>query len=139
MVTMARSRARSRSPRNCRWEEKGWNCICSSCDAALRTWKGGHVEREKREGQPKGTADAIIISQLRREPYGDNYHTTRGYHPSVRWVPDFVDGRRRLEDKAQKLKDKLMGRRALREAEEEAEKEGAFQATCSSTEEEDMD
>ena len=136
---MARSRARSRSPLNCLWEDQGWDCICSSCDAALRTWKGGHFEREKREGQPKGTADAIIISQLRRVPYGDNYHTTRGYHPSVRCVPDFVDGRRRLEDKAQKLKDKLMGRRALREAEEEAEKEGAFQATCSSTEEEDMD
>jgi hypothetical protein len=57
----------------------------------------------------------------------------------VRCVPDFVDGRRQLQDKAQKLKDKLMGRKALREAEEEAEKEGAFQATCTSTEEEDMD
>ena len=132
MVTMARSRARSRSPRNCRWEDQGWNCICSSCDAALRTWKGGHVEREKREGQPKGTADAIIISQLRRVP-------TRGYHPSVRCVPDFVDGRRQLQDKCQKLKDKLMRRKPRCEAEEEAEKEGDFQATCTSTEEEDMD
>ena len=136
---MARSRARSRSPRNCRWEDKGWNCICSSCDAALRTWKGGHFEREKKEGQPKGTAEKIIIGQLRRVPYGDNYHITRGFHPSVRCVPDFVESRRRLQDKAQKLKDKLMGRKALREAEEEAEKERAFQATCSSTEEEDMD
>ena len=147
VVTMARSRARSRSPRNCRWEDQGWNCICSSCDAALRTWKGGHFEREKKEGQPKGTAEKIIIGQLWRVDWlhgdglhGDGiYHNTRGYHPSVRCVPDFVDGRRRLQDKAQKLKDKLMGRKAMREAEEEAEKEGAFQATCSSTEEEDMD
>ena len=139
VVTMARSRARSRSPRNCLWEDKGWDCICSSCDAALRTWKGGHFEREKKEGQPKGTAEKIIIGQLRRVdgPHGDGiYHNTRGYHPSVRWIPDFVESRRRLQDKAQKLKDKLMGRKALREAEEEAK---AFQATCSSTEEEDMD
>ena len=108
-----------------------------------------------------------MIDQLRRVdgPHGDGlYWYTRGYHPSVRCVPDFVDGRRQLQDKAQKLKDKimarkalreaecrqlqdkaqklkdkLMGRKALREAEEEAEKEGAFQATGSSTEEEDMD
>jgi hypothetical protein len=167
VVTMARSRARSRSPRNCRWEDQGWNCICSSCAAALRTWKGGHFEREQRENQPKGTAEKIIICQLRRVdgPHGDGiYHNTCGYHPSVRCVPDFVDGRRQLQDKAQKLKDKLMSRKALREAEcrqlqdkaqklkdkimsrkplreaeKEAEKEGAFQATCTSTEEEDMD
>ena len=82
-----------------------------------------------------------MIYQLRRVdgPHGDGlYWYTRGYHPSVRCVPDFVDGRRQLQDKAQKLKDKFMGRKALREA-EEAEKEGAFQATCTSTEEEDMD
>ena len=162
MVTMARSRARSRSRRNCRWEDQGWNCICSSCAAALRTWKGGHFEREQREKQLKGTAEKIIIGQLRRVdgPHGDGlYWYTRGYHPSVRCVPDFVDGRRQLQekaqklkdkfmsrikarqlqDKAQKLKDKLMDRKALREAEEEAEKEGAFQATCTNTEEEDMD
>ena len=114
---MARSRARSRSPLNCLWEDQGWDCICSSCDAALRTWKGGHFEREKKEGQPKGTAEKIIIGQLRRVPYGDNNHITRGFHPSVRCVPDFVESRRRLQDKAQELKDKLMARKALREAE----------------------
>ena len=84
-----------------------------------------------------------MIGQLRRVdgPHGDGrYHTTRGYHPSVRCVPDFVDGRRQLQDKCQKLKDRLMGRKPRCEAEEEAEKEGEFQATCTSTEEEeDMD
>jgi len=79
-----------------------------------------------------------MIGQLRRVdgPHGDGiYHTTREYHPSVRCVPDFVDGRRQLQDKCQKLEDRLMGRKPRCEA----EKEGEFQATCTSTEEEDMD
>jgi hypothetical protein len=40
---------------------------------------------------------------------GIHTHTTKGYHPSVRIVPDFVEGRRKLRRRAQELKDRLMG------------------------------
>ena len=98
--------ARSRSPRNCRWEDQGWKCVCCSCEAALRTWKGGHFEREELEKQPKGTAERFMIGELHS---GIHTHTTKGYHPSVRIVPDFVEGRRKLRRRAQELKDRLMG------------------------------
>ena len=155
LVTMARSRARSRSPRNCRWEDQGWECICSSCEAALRTWNRDHFQKH-----PKGEAERIIIAELHRvgNPHGKGrYGTTQGYHPSVRIVPDFVEGIRKKLRRAQELKDMLMGRKSRCEAEEEeAEKEKLrrraqelkdmlmsrkprCQATCTSTQEEDMD
>jgi hypothetical protein len=97
--------ARSRSPRNCRWEDQGWKCVCCSCEAALRTWKGGHFEREELEKQPKGTAERFMIGELHS---GIHTHTTKGYHPSVRIVPDFVEGRRKLCRRSQDLKDMLI-------------------------------
>ena len=117
--------ARSRSPRNCRWEDQGWECICSSCEAALRTWNRDHFQKH-----PKGEAERIIIAELYRvgNPHGEGrYGTTQGYHPSVRIVPDFVEGIRKKLRRAQELKDMLMSRKPR------------CQATCTSTQEEDMD
>jgi len=69
-------------------------------------WKGGHFEREVREKQPKGTADTIMMGELSRPDnlHGEGrYHTTKGYHPSVRILPSYARLRRQRDDSKARL------------------------------------
>jgi len=64
--TAPRSFAGSRSPRNCRWEDLGWNCHCSSCAAALRMAEK-HILSQLRRGDDSEMSERLATEQPLKE------------------------------------------------------------------------